>query len=71
MKIRIEFKLQDMWVGGFWEKIPYLFRSEGLYTVNIYICLIPCFPIHIWWDKIDYAKQIEDASQKSDDELAS
>jgi hypothetical protein len=39
MKIRIEFKLQDMWIGVYWQK--------KYACLHIWICLVPCFPIHI------------------------
>ena len=42
--ILIEFKLEDMWIGLFWKKIM---RYQGFYQYDIYICLIPCFPICI------------------------
>jgi len=38
-KIRFEFKLQDFWIGLFWKKLEN--------QTDIWICLIPCFPIHI------------------------
>jgi hypothetical protein len=37
--IRIEFKPQDCWIGVYW-------KSEKL-LVDIWICIIPMFPIHI------------------------
>ena len=37
--VRLEFKLEDLWVGIFWE--------VDVWTVDIWICIIPCFPIHI------------------------
>ena len=46
MKIRLQFKLQDFWIGVFW-------RSRSIWPVgdyrltSIWICLIPCFPINI------------------------
>lgn len=69
MKIKVKFKLQDMWIGLFWKVIeiiddleatgisfvsPRGFTLEGranriLKEVHLYICLIPCFPIHIQW----------------------
>lgn len=57
MKIRIEFKLQDMWIGVFWKKDytieQYAHLPEGCKYVSrnldVWICLIPCFPIHIIW----------------------
>lgn len=42
--IGLEFKLQDFWVGAFWD----ITRYNG----DIWICLIPMFPIHIeWWGR--------------------
>ena len=92
MKIRWEYKLQDLWVGVFWHKatfekievvpkprpaIPTRFWPVNItggffpmasvsgvtcepeepvtteYTkwteTHVWICLIPCFPIHISW----------------------
>lgn len=43
MKVRVEFKLEDMWVGVFWRKWEFG-RAIG---IDIWICLVPCFPIHI------------------------
>lgn len=39
IKARIEWKLQDLWVGVYWKDTP-----EQL---DIWICLIPCLPLHI------------------------
>lgn len=36
--IKIEFKLEDFWVGAFW-------RRDGA-MFDLWVCLIPCFPIH-------------------------
>jgi len=36
----IEFKLEDMWIGLFWK---HKYRE-----IDIWLCLIPCFPIHYW-----------------------
>jgi len=59
MKIRLEFKLQDFWVGIFWKntvtqtkELVYSSVNKGnVYLVenilDIWICLIPCLPIHI------------------------
>ena len=38
--IRLEFKLQDFWMGVFWKNNPR--------DIDIWICIIPCFPIHYW-----------------------
>jgi hypothetical protein len=37
--IRFEFKLADLWVGAFWKS-----NSD---QVDVWICLIPCVPLHI------------------------
>jgi hypothetical protein len=39
MKARLEFKREDMWIGVFWR------RADG--TRHIWICLLPCLPLHI------------------------
>ena len=55
--IQLEFKIQDMWVGLYWEKRRVIWRSgawvtaftgEGTATrTDCWICCIPCFPIHV------------------------
>lgn len=46
MNIRIERKWQDCWIGVYWDCREDSFGEIG----DIWICLIPCFPIHIsWW----------------------
>jgi hypothetical protein len=40
--IRLEWKLNDLWVGLYWMRIGN--------SVDIYICILPCVPIHLsWW----------------------
>lgn len=39
--VRLEFKLQDFWIGVFWKN-----RS---FDGDIWICLLPCVPIHVSW----------------------
>ena len=39
LNIDVEFKLQDFWVGAYWKR--------GIHKFDIWICIIPCFPIHI------------------------
>lgn len=41
MKVRLEIKFEDLWVGAFWR------RFAG--KVDLWICLLPCVPIHISW----------------------
>lgn len=57
MKVDLEFKLQDLWVGIFWKhkpsvmKLYYKHGGSDLVPMeiktDIWICIIPCFPIHI------------------------
>jgi len=40
----LEWKPQDLWVGAFWKV-----TNEH---VDLWVCLIPCVPIHVsWWFK--------------------
>jgi hypothetical protein len=36
MKIRLEWKPQDLWVGAFWK------------PGHLWVCLLPCLPVHVW-----------------------
>lgn len=54
---RIEVEIRDCWVGLYWDN-----KIEGVvgygYTqeVDIYVCIIPVFPIHLHFerDEIDW-----------------
>ncbi len=60
-KIRIEFKLADMWIGVFWKRSPGQIPchestatkawmwGKDIITTHVWICLLPCVPIHITW----------------------
>jgi len=41
LEVKFEYKLQDMWLGVFWKATPA--------WVDIWICLVPCFPLHLSW----------------------
>lgn len=52
---KIDFDLRDIWIGLYWtaknnviHNYP-TYRAVNKVEMHIYICLIPCFPIHIWW----------------------
>jgi hypothetical protein len=56
LNICLEYKLADMWVGVFWRSgetcMPQGAPSFSLpicKLVEVWICLVPCFPIHIQW----------------------
>lgn len=38
--LALEFKLADFWVGAYWAK------DGRVRDFDLWICLIPCFPIH-------------------------
>ena len=39
MRIRLEFKPQDCWIGLYW-------KSNILYC-HVWICLLPMLPVHV------------------------
>jgi hypothetical protein len=43
---QLEFKKQDLWIGIYWER---KFISKIVLRTDIWICLIPMFPLHIWF----------------------
>jgi hypothetical protein len=47
--IRLEFKLADLWVGVFWKgsEYPELFENYWAKCYDVWVCLLPCLPIHI------------------------
>lgn len=43
---QFEWKFQDFWIGAFWK------RTGG--SVDLWVCLIPCVPLHVsWWHRKD------------------
>lgn len=42
--VSLEFKAADLWVGLF-------IRRDWAFPdiTDMWICVVPCFPIHIWW----------------------
>lgn len=39
---QIEWKLADLWVGLFWK------RTGN--CIDLWICVLPCVPLHVsWW----------------------
>lgn len=50
MKIRLEFKIEDMWVGLFWRRKRWHGDPQSggpCIQTDVWICLVPCLPIHI------------------------
>lgn len=57
MKIRIKFSWHDRWIGSYdiiKRKKKVVSKYDIMSAVKRYhhywICIIPCFPIHIWWE---------------------
>jgi hypothetical protein len=59
MRIRLEFKPQDCWVGMFLEKTPSIDPEWALmpgevleYYHHVWVCLLPMLPIHASWTTV-------------------
>lgn len=48
-QIQLEAKLQDLWIGAYWKHSPYYNSKtrDNEKRTDIWICLLPCLPIHI------------------------
>lgn len=47
-RCRMEFKVEDMWVGAFWKHTDIKIDDETKrFATDIWICLIPCVPLHL------------------------
>lgn len=56
MKVRIEFEKRDLWIGAYWKKSKeyYHWERKEFYPqgrLDLWICLIPCFPLHFIFGK--------------------
>lgn len=51
IRVRLKFKLADLWVGAYFEnrRADYHLMEAGNVweELHIWVCLLPCFPIHI------------------------
>ena len=48
LTIRLEFKLEDMWIGAFWIKNAMVPIQQGKrWRRDIWICIVPMFPVHV------------------------
>jgi hypothetical protein len=43
MRVRLEYKLADMWIGAFWDR-----KGD---TLHVWVCLLPCLPLHFEFDR--------------------
>lgn len=48
--VRFERKLADLWIGLFWKR-ERLCESSGInyHFLHVWICFVPCFPLHACW----------------------
>jgi hypothetical protein len=55
VKIRVEFRKEDLWIGVFWRLDEWYETEtpeEGRFEKrkwDMWICLVPCVPIHLKW----------------------
>jgi hypothetical protein len=54
LSISLEFDARDFWVGVFWKDDVYRTMGMSGKTVesrwrNVFVCLLPCLPIHLCW----------------------
>ena len=40
--VALEWKPADLWIGAFWRRA----RREDF---DLWVCLLPCLPIHVYW----------------------
>ncbi len=50
--LQLEWKPQDLWVGVYWKNQPY--------RIDIWVCLLPCFPIHYASPIYEYEEEIKE-----------
>lgn len=56
MRISLKFELRDLWIGVYWSVAHKHELPGGIdRRIDVYICLLPCLPIHIRWQKINQA----------------
>ena len=59
MGVDWKFKKEDVWIGAYWNVLevpgPWIGEDFKAYErhkrVDLWVCLVPCFPIHFWWTK--------------------
>lgn len=50
MRARLEFKVEDLWIGAFWKKrLAWSSADEVRAQWDLWLCLIPTLPLHLTW----------------------
>jgi hypothetical protein len=47
MRVRVEWKPEDLWVGAYWRRTQERVWWSRRY--DLWICLLPCLPLHVTW----------------------
>ena len=51
-----ECKPQDCWIGVYWKKSDmFPWRYHQRWRWDIWICLVPMLPIHLYWTRTEIA----------------
>lgn len=48
LRVRLEFKLADVWIGVFWKRSP-AWKHYPWDRIDVWLCLLPCVPLHFTW----------------------
>lgn len=49
---RIEWKVEDMWIGLYWRVGRWAVEGDParqVRKIDVWICILPCLPIHLIW----------------------
>lgn len=49
LRVRLEWKPQDLWIGVYWKRSDEQSRAILLY--DVWICILPMLPIHLTWHR--------------------
>lgn len=49
----LTFDPRDLWIGIYWDRKRFIYRptSKTITTTDVYVCVVPCFPIHLSWTR--------------------
>lgn len=49
--VNVTFEPRDLWVGAYWDFYPYIWNPDQSehWVFDLYVCLIPCLPLHLRW----------------------
>lgn len=49
MRLRLEFKPQDCWIGVYWRTKKG--AQEWYDWIDVWVCVLPMLPLHIYWPR--------------------